>query len=542
MTAAALAATLISCSSPEVRVQGVTINPSSVTVEPGSTCVLEAVVVPENATNKNVIWSSGNESVVTVDQGGTVNGVAEGNAVVKAITEDGRLTAVCQVKVAYEIIPVESIELDRSEMGLLIDEEVRLNATVLPENASDKAVIWVTDNPDVASVSSDGLVKAVGKGSAVITARTSDGDKQASCKVTVTIPVSGVSLEPEELALKVGSEYGLTATVTPSNASNKNIEWTSSNASVASVDANGNLTALAVGETTITVTTEDGGFTAECEVTVTEKRNFSGELVLIPAGTFTMGSPESETYREPDEKQHEVTLTKDFYMSACEVTNSQYCIFLNSLGIGADGVGTVTYIDNGVEVTEDRLLVLDSSKDSGPGGLYDHGVNFNAMTRKWEPVEGYDNHPVIFVSWFGATAFASWAGGCLPTEAQWEYALRAGTQTAYTFGDESLVHDYGWIFAGSQPTTHEVGKKKPNSWGLYDMVGNVSEYCSDWFGDYPDGPVTDPAGPLTGEARVVRGSSVFDNVPRSRSAFRNLYDPGKTGGGGWVGFRVIFYE
>lgn len=535
-------AVFVSCSSSEVRVQGITLYPTSLSVEPGDAIVLEATVVPENASNKDVIWNSGDESVATVDQDGTVIAVAEGKTVIKAITEDGRFTAVCQVTVAYEVIPVEDVRIEPVTLTLEKGEEADLTATVLPEDASDKKVIWVTDNPDAVTVNSAGHISAVGKGKAVITARTNDGDKSASCSVDVIIPVAGISLEPSELALKIGFEYELLATISPSDASNRNISWSVSNPSVASVSGEGILTALAVGETSITVTTEDGGFTASCKLTVTEKWNFSGELVKITAGTFMMGSPDSEPGRESDEKQHEVTLTKDFLMSACEVTNSQYCIFLNSAGIGEDGVGTVTYIDNGTEVTEDRLFVLDSSLDSGLGGLYDHGVHYDKMTGKWEPVEGYENHPVIFVSWFGATAFASWAGGCLPTEAQWEYALRAGTETPYHFGDESLVHDYGWIFAGAQPVTHEVGKKKPNAWGLYDMVGNVSEYCSDWFGDYPEGAVSDPSGLLTGQTRSVRGSSIFDNVPRSRSAFRNSYDPSKTGGGGWVGFRVIFYE
>lgn len=536
-------AALPSCSTPEVGVEGISLEPSSVTIEPGNTCTIEAVIVPENADNKNVIWSVSDASIATIDQSGTLTAVAEGKTVVKAITEDGRFTAVCQVTVAYEVISVESVSVDPQTLTLNNGETAQLTATVLPENASNKTISWVTDNPDVVTVNSDGLVSAVGKGSAVITVRTHDGDKMATCNVTVLIPVTGITLEPDELSLKVGSEYELISEVLPSNASNQNIIWTSSNTSVADVDENGKLTAVALGEAVVTVTSEDGGFKAECQVTVTEKRNFSGEVVEIPAGTFIMGSPETEAQRFPDETQHEVTISKSFYMSTCEVTNSQFCIFLNSVGVGEDGIGTVTYIDNGTEVTEEKLLVLDSSKDAGASGPYNRGVNYNIYNRKWEPVSGLENYPVIFVSWYGATAFAAWAGGALPTESQWEYALRAGSQTTYHFGDdEYYAADYGWIYEGGIPSTHEVGKKKPNAWGLYDMIGNVSEYCSDWYGDYPEGSVTDPVGPLTGEERCVRGSSLFDNHLFCRSAYRNSYEPEKTGSGGWVGFRVIFYE
>lgn len=535
----------VSCSTEDGRganVEGITIEPQSLRLTPGETYALEAVIVPENAENKNVLWSSSDDNVAAVDPDGVVTAVGEGRTVIKAITEDGRKTAICEVDVYIVQVPVESVAVEPESLTLEVGEQFTLQAVVLPEDATDRSVVWISSNPDVASVSSEGVVTANGRGSLVVTARSQDGKVSADCQVTVVISVDGVTLEPDKLSLKIGTEYELVAKVSPSNASNRNLIWTSEDETVAKVDE-GMVSAVGLGTTVVEVKTEDGGFTAQCEVTVTEDTSFSGETVLITAGTFMMGSPETEDSRLDDETQHQVTLTKDFRMSIYEITNSQYCVFLNSTGVPESGVGTVTYVDNGTEMTAEKTLVLDSSKDAGVGGLYDHGVNYNSMTGKWEPVSGYEDYPVIFVSWFGATAYAEWVGGSLPTEAQWEYACRAGSDAPYHFGSViSSVNDYGWIYTSGMPTTHEVGQKKPNAYGLYDMIGNVSEYCSDWFGEYPTEPVIDPEGPLTGTERCVRGSSIFDNVLFCRSAFRNSYEPDKTGSGGWVGFRIVFNE
>lgn len=521
-------------------VESITVEPGAVTLSPGETCALEAVIVPENAGNKNVMWSSSDENVATVDPDGVVTAVGEGRTVIKAITEDGRKTAICEVEVSIVQIPVESISVEPESVTLEVGEKFTVKATVLPEDATDKSVVWISSNPDVATVNSEGMVTAVGRGSLTVTARSRDGKVSADCTVSVIISVDGVSLEPEVLSLKIGSEYGLVAKVTPSDASNRNLIWTSGDGKIAEVSADGKVSAVGLGSTVIEVKTEDGGFTARCELTVTQENSFSGKTVLIPAGTFMMGSPETEASRLDDETMHQVTLTEPFRMSIHEITNSQYCVFLNSTGVPENGMGTVTYVDNGTEVTAEKLLVLDSSKDAGIGGLYDHGVNFNAMTGKWEPVSGYEDFPVIFVSWFGATAYADWVGGALPTEAQWEYSCRAGSDTPYFFGSNVAdVDDYGWIYVSGMPSTHEVGQKKPNAFGLYDMIGNVSEYCSDWYAMYDSEPVSDPEGPLSGTERCVRGSSIFDNALFCRSAFRNSYEPDKTGSGGWVGFRIV---
>jgi formylglycine-generating enzyme required for sulfatase activity len=125
----------------------------------------------------------------------------------------------------------------------------------------------------------------------------------------------------------------------------------------------------------------------------------------------------------------------------------------------------------------------------------------------------------------------------LPTEAEWEYACRAGTQTAFSFGEApSALGDYAWWDGNSAKTTHPVGQKKPNSWGLYDMHGNLWEWCADWYAEYPAGPATDPSGPATGDRRVLRGGAWDLNVTGGfRCACRGNGVPSSRGN--YVGFR-----
>jgi len=196
------------------------------------------------------------------------------------------------------------------------------------------------------------------------------------------------------------------------------------------------------------------------------------EMVLIPAGKFVMGSPKKEKGRYDDEMQHEVTLTKPFYMGKYEVTQEQW-----------EGV-------------------------TGKNPSYSKNAK----------------NPVTDVSWDDCQEFIKKLNGItkgkyrLPTESEWEYACRAGTSAVYSFGDKITPKDahYGDSKLG-KPI--EVGSYKPNAFGLYDMHGNVWEWCEDWKADYPKGAVIDPKGPAKGEDRVLRGGSYTreESIARSRN-------------------------
>ena len=165
--------------------------------------------------------------------------------------------------------PAIGVALDRIQVNLKVGEVTNLTATVSPSDATNKNVIWSSNTPLIATVDSNGKITAVGKGTATIKATTIDGGYIASCNVTVIQPVTGVNLDKTQISLKVGEETKLSAAVSPSGASNKNIIWASNNPLIAAVDSNGKVTTAGKGTTTITVTTLDGGYTASCNITVT---------------------------------------------------------------------------------------------------------------------------------------------------------------------------------------------------------------------------------------------------------------------------------
>jgi formylglycine-generating enzyme required for sulfatase activity len=218
------------------------------------------------------------------------------------------------------------------------------------------------------------------------------------------------------------------------------------------------------------------------------------KLKLIPAGTFTMG--EAGSSNESNEKPHRVTLTRPFYMGVHEVTNAQWKQVMGSVPS---------------QRKDDDLPVEQVS--------WDDTVEF---CRKLSAVPEERRAGRVYR---------------LPTEAEWEYACRAGTTMKYSFGDdETLLGDYGWFTDNSARQTHPVGQKKPNAWGLYDMHGNVWEWCSDWHGQYPDGVVTNPQGPSSGSLRVRRGGGWISAAWDCRSADRAGIIPSYRGS--YLGIRL----
>ena len=175
----------------------------------------------------------------------------------------------CPQKIKDKKISVDGISLDKNKLELGIGESSKLSAAISPANANNKKITWTSDKPEIAEVDQNGNVTGKAEGNAVITVTTEDGNKTANCNVTVKfIHIESVSLDKNELELGIGESYALSAAISPANASNKKITWTSDNSGIAEVDQNGNVTGKAEGNAVITVTTEDGNKTATCTVKV----------------------------------------------------------------------------------------------------------------------------------------------------------------------------------------------------------------------------------------------------------------------------------
>ncbi len=273
-----------------VNVTGITLSPTTLTLNVGASGNLTATVTPSNATNKSITYTSSSNSIATVSINGTVTAVAVGNATITATTADGNFTASCSVNVNTQTIAVTGITLSPTTLTLNVGATGNLTATVTPSEAANKTVTWTSSNTSVATVSNSGTVTAVAAGSATITVKTVEGNFSKTCSVTVnpqTVAVTGITLSPTTMTLNVGATGKLTATVAPNEATNKNITFTSSNTSVAIVSSNGTVTAIAAGSATITAKTEDGGFSKNCTVTVNSQTVAVTDITLSPT-TMTL--------------------------------------------------------------------------------------------------------------------------------------------------------------------------------------------------------------------------------------------------------------
>lgn len=253
-----------------VPVTGVSIvhnaqNTTEFNINKGTTILLSADVKPANATNKAVSWVSGNSSIATVNEAGQVTGVGKGAVNITCTTADGAFRATCTVNV---IQPVESITLDVASVNLEVGKSKTIKAKVSPSTASYQTVKWSSSNSKIASIDSDGVVKAVSAGTVTITAYSADGNAKATCKVTVIQPVTGIKLSHESGYVRIGEVGVLKATVLPTNASNQKVTWSSSDTTKATVSQDGVVTGKAQGYVTITATSVNGGYTASCKILV----------------------------------------------------------------------------------------------------------------------------------------------------------------------------------------------------------------------------------------------------------------------------------
>ena len=246
-------------------VTGISLDKTSVTLNTTETYTFVATVDPVDASNKSVTWSSSDAAIATVDDKGVLTGIKAGTATITVTTVDGDFTATCAVTVLQ---PVTGISLDKTSVTLNTTDTYTLIVNVDPIDASNKSVTWSSSDAAIATVDEKGVVTGIKAGTATITVTTVDGDFTATCAVTVLQPVTGVRLDKTEVTLNIAESTVLQATVLPADASNQTVEWSSSNDDIATIDNGGKITAVAIGNAIITVTTTDGSHTATCQVIV----------------------------------------------------------------------------------------------------------------------------------------------------------------------------------------------------------------------------------------------------------------------------------
>ncbi len=255
------------------------------------------------------------------------------------------------------------------------------------------------------------------------------------------------------------------------------------------------------------------------------------KLMLIPPGQFRMGTEAANTEEERRAvPKHTVRITKPFYVGSTEVTLGQFAAFVKATSYTSE-----------LERRDDEDD--DNRFDFGRGrGRGNRGTN-NTPIWLATPYVQTAEHPVVRISWNDAVAFCKWLSivdgveYSLPSEAQWEYICRAGTETYYSFGDRDVrPENFAWHFGNTPKSAQRVGQKRPNAWGVRDIHGNAAEWCADWHGDYSEQLVENPPGADFGSSRVVRGGSWGDRALPG-SAARERWDP--SSGHDQLGFRVV---
>lgn len=441
----------------DIPLEKIILNPTELTMEIGDNTTINATLLPESTTQRTLMWSVDNNGIASVSQSGEVTALSSGETIVYASSLDGQIQDSCKIIVNAhaESVSIEPTTILLSEVG----DIAQLTATVLPVNAVEKSVTWKSSNEAICTVTNQGLVTATGIGSTLVTATTVDGGLTANCVVKVIQHVSSITLDKTTLSLKVGETDRLQATISPDNADNKKVNWSSSNEQLATVDVEGNIQALKAGEVWITATSDDNSeIKASCKVTI-----------MQPVTEISLSQTNIELTNIGESEQLEATVMPED-ASDKSVTwksnNEQVCIVSSTGMVTAIGSGTTvvtaTTNDGGkmafciVNVTlQEYNITLDQ---------YTMTLNVGEIAQLHATVSGTTNKTVNWSSSNDQTATVDNNGNVT--------AIKAGNALIYaTLADHSNVQTSCAVTVNEVDGILEISGNSIDKSSVYDATG-----------------------------------------------------------------------
>ncbi len=489
--------------------------------------VKTATVTITAGSGNYTVTSSDANKVTATNKNGVITLTAKGEGIATVTVKDNKTEQTKAIKVTVSA-KTPNLLIDKTAVSLEVGKTATVNITA----GSGNYTVTSSDTNKVTSTNKNAVITltAKGEGTATVTVKDNKTGQTKSIKVTVSTKTPDLTLAIDEGELEVGQKGYVEITAGSGSYTLKNSDDT-----IATVTLEENkiwVEGLAGGTVQIEVMDTKSGQVKVLKITVKEtKKNIDyDEKVFVQGGTFTMGSNSGGNDEQPT---HQVTV-KDFHIGKYPVTNAQFAKFLNAMGNQTEGYGG-----------EKWCWVYDSYRDK---------CNIELIDGVYKVREGKENYPVAFVTWYGAKAYAKWVGGRLPSEAEWEYAARGGNQSSgYLYSGSNDINEVAWFSENSKiegvwgKQIHQVGEKKPNELGIYDMNGNVWEWCQDKYHDNYYGAPNN-ARPWLGNEyreRIIRGGSHEMSKKLCTVSYRTYNEPELCYAGAnydGIGFRVVFSD